>query len=257
MNRIFVTLQRRNDLPGHRNWLTPNERARCDAFRFEKRRLDWLLGRWTAKQARLHVEKLPEPDIGRFEVASADDGAPLPLLDGERFEIGLSLSHSNDRALCAVSRDVPTLGCDIEFVEPRSRKFVSTFFTAAERECVDNTSPELRDTLTTMIWSAKESTLKALGTGLKADTRRVEVIPGELPTGDDWNCVDVVSADDGRFGCFWRRDGQFVLTVSATISAMSRTRILSSSLATRTASSIMIMQNEQPTAIVSAPVSFA
>lgn len=257
MNRIFVSLQDRDDLPSHRDWLTPNERARCDGFRFDKRRSDWLLGRWTAKRALLDIEDLPESDIVRIEVASTDDGAPRPLLDGQPHPVGLSLSHSNDRALCAVSRDVATLGCDIERIEARSAKFVSTFFTASERDRVENADAELRDTLVTLIWSAKESTLKALGTGLKSDTRSVEVIAIDQRADDGWNYAEIAAVDSGRFGCFWRVDDQFVLTVSATISAMSRTRILSSSLATRTASSIMIMQNEQPTAIVSAPVSFA
>ncbi len=256
MSGIQYTLREWNEVPAELDWLSRNERTRLNQFRFEKRRRDWLLGRWTAKQALLHLEGMPASDIGRLEIASTVAGAPRPFLDGVRLDTGLSLSHSHARALCVVSHEVRELGCDLELVEARRPSFVETFFTGAELGLVEAADPEFRDTLVTMIWSAKESTLKALGTGLKADTRSIEVTPTEEPVSAGWFVADVVAGTQS-FRCFWRRDGQFVLSVSATTSAMSRTRTASSSLATRTASSIMIMQKEQPTAMVSAPVSRA
>jgi len=257
MSAIEYTVREWEDVPPVTNWLTKSEQSRLQRFRFEKRRNDWLLGRWAAKNAILHIEKLPVADIARIEIPSAPSGAPQAFLDGEALETGISLSHSHARALCVVSHDVLLPGCDIELVEMRRPAFVETFFTDSERQLVDDAEPSARDTLVTMIWSAKESTLKALGTGLKVDTRSIEVTPTDDPVSAGWNTVDVVTSSGEMFTCFWRLDGQFVLSVSATISAMSRTHTLSSSLATRTASSIMIMQKEQPTAIVSAPVSFA
>ncbi len=256
MSGIQYTLREWSEVPAELDWLSPGELTRLNQFRFEKRRRDWLLGRWTAKQALLHLEGMPTADIGRLEIASTAAGAPRPFLDGVRLDTGLSLSHSHARALCVVSHDVRELGCDLELVETRRPSFVETFFTAAEHGIVEAAEPGSRDTLVTMIWSAKESTLKALGTGLKADTRTIEVTPANDPESAGWFEANV-KAGKRSFRCFWRLDGQFVLSVSATTSAMSRTRTESSSLATRTASSIMIMQNEQPTAIVSAPVSRA
>ncbi len=257
MNGIEYVVREWSDVPADNDWLTRNEKTRLNQFRFEKRRRDWLLGRWTAKNALLHIEGIPAEEIGRLEIASTLMGAPDPYLDGVPLDVGLSLSHSHGRALCVVSHDVDHPGCDIELIETRRASFVETFFTENERQLVEDADPQFRDTLVTMIWSAKESALKVLGTGLRADTRSIGVTPADDPVSSGWYTADVVAGDKQQLLCFWRVDGQFVLSVSATISAMSRTCTLSSSLATRTASSIMIMQKEHPTAIVSAPVARA
>jgi len=214
MGEVRYTIQDWDQVPDSLYWLTRDERARYDGFRFEKRRRDWLSGRWAAKIALLEISGLPERDINRFEIASAPSGAPLPKLDGRPYRARISLSHSNDRAFCTVSRDTTALGCDIELVEPRSEVFVETYFTESEREHVERASPLLRDSLVTKIWSAKESTLKALHTGLQADTRSVEVIDDGDCAGEGWGIVRTVVADAGEFSCLWRLDGKFVLSIA-------------------------------------------
>ncbi|MCP5091057.1 MAG: 4'-phosphopantetheinyl transferase superfamily protein, partial [Gammaproteobacteria bacterium] len=196
-------------------WLTPGERARLEGFRFEKRRRDWLLGRWTAKIALLGITGVPDRDIGRLEIASAPDGAPLPRLDNRPCPVALSLSHSNNRALAAVMQGATPLGCDLELVESRSPGFVETYFTTAECEAVERANPEDRDTLVTIIWSAKESTLKALRHGLRVDTRSVEVsADGEIAAAD-WSTARIFASDEGTFSCWWRVDGPSILSVVA------------------------------------------
>jgi len=213
MNQIHYTTQDWQQVPAELDWLTPGERARFEAFRFEKRQRDWLLGRWTAKRALLGITGVSDRDISRFEIASAPDGAPLPRLDGRPFLVQLSLSHSNGRALAAVLRSGTELGCDIELIEPRSAGFVETFFTESERVHVEHASASFRDTLVTKIWSAKESTLKALRTGLRADTRSVEVIDDGECAGAGWGIARTIVADAGEFSCLWRLDGQFILSI--------------------------------------------
>lgn len=213
MNQLHYTLQDRSHLPTQLDWLTSGERARLDGFRFEKRRRDWLLGRWTAKLALLEVAGLPREDIGRIEIAAASDGAPVPRIDGRPCQAQLSLSHSNDRAFSAVLQGALELGCDIERIEARSDAFVDTFFTAAERERVERAEPEFRDTLVTMIWSAKESTLKALRTGLSVDTRSVEVMDDGEFSAYGWNNARVSTENAGEFVCRWRVDGRSVLSI--------------------------------------------
>ncbi len=215
MNWVYYTIQDWHSVPVRLDWLTAGERLRFDDFRFEKRRRDWLLGRWTAKIALLGTANMPRFEIGRFEIASAPDGAPLPLLDGKPYKAGLSLSHSNGRAFCTVSVDTMTLGCDVELVETRSPRFVETFFTASEREQVECADPGFRDALITMIWSAKESALKALRHGLTADTRSVEVITVGEHADAAWQTAEVVAADAGTFSCWWRVDGRWILSMVA------------------------------------------
>ena len=213
MSRVHYTIQVQQQLPADLDWLTPAEKTRFEGFRFAKRRGDWLLGRWAAKVALLGDAGLPQRDIDRFEITTAADGAPLPRFDGEPYAVALSLSHSHDRALAAVLQNATALGCDIELVEPRSAGFVDTYFTAGEAEAVKQAEPALRDQLITLIWSAKESTLKALRTGLRADTRSVQVVLADLATASGWRAGRTVTRDDGEFACRWRRDGHFIATL--------------------------------------------
>ena len=213
MKGLRYALQDLGQLPEGLDWLTPHEQARFEEFRFEKRRRDWLLGRWAAKQALLELAELPQSDIARFEILSESSGAPVATLDGQPFDAGLSISHSNGRAFATVSSETNDLGCDLELVEPRSATFVDTFFTEAERERVARAAAEERDLLVTMIWSAKESTLKALRTGLRVDTRSVEVLDDGDPAAHGWTPARTVAADAGEFNCLWRLDDGFVLTI--------------------------------------------
>jgi 4'-phosphopantetheinyl transferase len=214
LNRVHYTTQDWEQLPTGLDWLTAGERERLEGFRFDKRRRDWLLGRWAAKIALLEISGLPRRHIRRFEIDSAPSGAPLPRLDDSPYPVALSLSHSHDRAFSAVSREAPALGCDIELVEPRSERFVETYFTAAERAHVEEAHPSYRDTLVTKIWSAKESTLKALQTGLRADTRSVEVVDDGGSEGEGWDIARTIVEEADEFSCLWRLDGGFVLTIA-------------------------------------------
>jgi 4'-phosphopantetheinyl transferase len=69
----------------------------------------------------------------------------------------------------------PVLGCDLELIEPRELNFVHDFFTPGELAAVQALPPGPdRDTLITVIWSAKEAALKALREGLRLDTRQID-----------------------------------------------------------------------------------
>ena len=69
------------------------------------------------------------------------------------------------------------MGCDLEIVEPRSDAFVADYFTIEEQALVARASAADRDRLLALLWSGKESALKALRAGLRLDTRSVIVIP--------------------------------------------------------------------------------
>ena len=102
----------------------------------------------------------------------------------------------------------------MELIEPRSPEFVETWFTRSESERVMRAAPHCLDSLVTMIWSAKEATLKALRTGLSIDTRRVEVLEGGNGSFHGWNSARTRVTDGGEFDCLWQLDGRFVLTVA-------------------------------------------
>ena len=64
------------------------------------------------------------------------------------------------------------LGCDLEVIEPRSEEFVADYFTTEEQKMVSQAPIADRSKLLALLWSAKESALKALREGLRFDTRR-------------------------------------------------------------------------------------
>jgi 4'-phosphopantetheinyl transferase len=108
------------------------------------------------------------------------------------------------------------VGCDLELVEPRSEAFVRDWLTPTEQEVVFGAERgEARHLLANLVWSAKESALKVLETGLRRDTRSVEVNLVEPAGREEWARL-VVRAEEGTaFPGWWRRYGDFLLTFAA------------------------------------------
>lgn len=159
----------RSDVPPA--WLGPAERRRLASLRVDKRRRDWLLGRWTAKnlvQRYLAETRDERPALNEIYIGADPDGAPYAArCEGEggwgdlfeRLPVSLSISHSHGVAFCGLiesfrprdgclspsshssapraPRLLPSLGCDIEFIEPREPSFVRSYFTQAEMATVE------------------------------------------------------------------------------------------------------------------------
>jgi 4'-phosphopantetheinyl transferase len=211
----------RADLPFGEAWLAPAERDRLAGLHVPKRRAEWLLGRWTAKQAVLASlpQALAAADV---EIRAAHDGAPEVLLEGRPAPLAVSLSHRAGLALCTVAPAGTALGCDIELVEPRSDAFVTDYLTAAERGLVERAGPSRGALAVTLVWSAKESALKALRAGLRLDTRDVVVALGQeeppavsVPPGQWWPLAVGYPAGGRALAGWWRWDAEWVTTVVA------------------------------------------
>ncbi len=122
-----------------------------------------------------------------------------------------------DQAVCLVGPPGTALGCDLELVEPRSDAFVADFLTPAEQRLVAAAGDgDARDLLANLVWCGKESALKVLRTGLRRDTRSVEVSFPEGPRVDGWALMSVRAVEGTVFPGWWQRFGAFVLTVAAT-----------------------------------------
>ena len=201
-----------DDVPETSGWLSRTETARLEGLRFPKRRTELRLSRWTAKQAIARVSGLDvrHETLARIEVRPAPDGAPTPLLDGSPAPVSVSLTDRADWAVCVAGPPGLALGCDLELVEARSAAFVRDWFTPREQALVAGGYPDL---LANLVWSAKESVLKILRTGLRRATRSVEV---DVHTGGDgWARFTVRAVEGTVFPGWWRRYGDFVLTVAA------------------------------------------
>jgi 4'-phosphopantetheinyl transferase len=203
-------------LPGERSWLSESETDYIDGKHFTKRRTEFLVARWAAKQAlgRILSTPLTIEGLRRIEVRHAPSGAPVACLDGEPVDLQISLTDRAGWAVCLVSTGPGRLGCDLELVEPRSDAFVRDYLTAAERRYVDAAADVTARSLgANLVWSAKESGLKVLTTGLRRDTRSVEVTA--TTAGDAWAQLTVRTVEGREFPGWWRRFGEFILTVAA------------------------------------------
>ena len=165
------------DLPEHDDWLSSDEAGLLSRMRFAKRRTDWRLGRWTAKCAAAAYLGLPgDPrSLREIEVRPAPSGAPELFVLNRPASVAISISHRAGIAVCAIAMCGAALGCDVELIEPRSGSFVADYFTSEEQELISREPEEARPHLVTLLWSAKESALKALRDGLRLDTRCVAV----------------------------------------------------------------------------------
>ena len=178
--KVYWTEQAAADVPGDDAWLSAAECARLDAMPIAKRRADWRLGRWTAKSAVAHYLRLGAPQsFRRIELRPAPSGAPEVFLVNQPAPVAISLSHRAGTAACAVAGPGVALGCDLELIEPHSDAFIADFFTAEEQALLAGASVTKRNRLVALLWSAKESALKAVRVGLRADTRSVAVSPAD------------------------------------------------------------------------------
>lgn len=206
-----VALAAPADVPESDDWLSPAERETLAGLRFPGRRSDWRLGRWAARRAIAAVLG-PVP----VEVRAAADGAPEALVAGRPAGWTISISHRAGVGACLIS-DRRLAGCDLELVEPHPPGLARDFFTPAELALVQSAGPDRRDLAVAVVWSAKESALKALREGLRLDTRSVEVEaePGRA-AGEGWLPLHVRHGAL-RFGGWWRRlgDGHVLTVVTA------------------------------------------
>jgi len=179
------------DVPADNQWLSEGEKQCLNGLRFAKRRTDWRLGRWTAKRALAAYLDLPcdLSSLANVEIRAAASGAPEAFLFQQPASVTISLSHSTGTAMCIVGPARVNLGCDLELIEPRSDVFVADYFTANEQALIAQASVNERSRLVNLIWSGKESALKALREGLRLETNCVDVCPMDVLISDPEDIV--------------------------------------------------------------------
>lgn len=200
------------------DWLSPEERSRYDSMRFPKRRMEWLLGRLTAKT--LLVRCLPElaaVHLDQITIGNHAEGAPFVSIVGEPLPLQLSISHREGLAVAALSANPErSVGIDLEWVEDHPQSFYEDFFTPGELVILAGT-PDNRKTLVgTLIWSAKEAVLKAMGKGLRLDTRSVDITGVARTTVDGWGRFNmrIANSNEADWHTTWRELGSYLLTLA-------------------------------------------
>ncbi|MBW2734056.1 MAG: 4'-phosphopantetheinyl transferase superfamily protein [Deltaproteobacteria bacterium] len=203
-------------------WLGPREIALQETMKVAKRRGDFRLGRFVAK--RLLATRYPELPLARLEILPDEDGAPCCYEGEQPLPVSLSLSHRGSYGFAAMRVGAHSLGCDLELVEPRSPAFMRDYFTEHEQAVFVAHPVDAGALWANVFWSAKESVLKALRTGLRRDARGLEVeveglgveVEGFEVRAAQWSpvCVRDLEAQRDYHG-FWQRRGEQILTLAS------------------------------------------
>jgi 4'-phosphopantetheinyl transferase len=211
---LYWLEQSEHDVPHHSRWLGSQELRQLRNLLFLKRRSDWRLGRWTAKCAIAVHRQLPlVPEVfSTIEICSSPSGAPDAFVANRPANVILSISHRAGSALCTLT-DIPVrLGCDMEVVEPHGNAFLEDYFTFEERDFVARLPSGDRDCFIALLWSAKESALKAMREGLRLDTRSVVVRP-EAQQKQGWSTLQAHSRQGDIFHGWWREENGLLRTL--------------------------------------------
>ena len=170
-------------------------------------RLVFEIDRRRFRAAHVALRELLSPVVGR-EAADIefDEGPHDKPFVVDAPHISFNMSHSGERALIAIARDLPAgveLGVDIE--EERGVTHVADLaeahFTASEQRELEACAPAARNQLFLSGWTRKEACLKAVGSGLSIapDTFDCALAPGRartsIATASGRVSIDVESVD--------------------------------------------------------------
>ncbi|MDX1643918.1 MAG: 4'-phosphopantetheinyl transferase superfamily protein [Thermoanaerobaculia bacterium] len=150
--------------------LSTDERERADSFRFDRHRRRFIVTRAaTRRLLGAYGERAP----ASVEITYGANGKPSVL---DEPELEFNLSHSEDKALVAVSRSGP-VGVDIERLRPLddADDIARRFFSRREVKTYLAQPEALRPRAFFNGWTRKEAVVKALGEGLFLSLQRFDV----------------------------------------------------------------------------------
>lgn len=151
------------------SYLTEKEIDASKRFRNEKRKIEYFSGIIASKECYLKQSStlISYNDI---EIQKDEKGKPFYYShkDKQKIPINLSISHSHDFSIAALSKNL--IGIDFELIESRSPSFYKEVFTESERQVISQNNQ-----LGTIYWTAKEAFSKAIGEGFHVNFRDIEL----------------------------------------------------------------------------------
>jgi len=156
-----------------RRCLSAEEMERAASFRFDTHRERFMRGR---AMVRMLLGRRLGEDPASLVFGVGPRGKPH-LREGE---LHFNLSHSEDRAVVAVSR-MPNVGIDLERFDRRVdvAGLGRRCFLDSETSEWENLDDEGRRRSFFWLWTAKEARMKATGEGFALEPRRIEIECGE------------------------------------------------------------------------------
>jgi 4'-phosphopantetheinyl transferase len=201
------------EVPGHLDWLHPSELEIVHSLRFEKRRNDWLLGRWTAKNL-LRESWFLDRELAQLAILPRENKAPFVFLNGVQQTCIISISHSHGQSFCVTSDGSFPVGCDLEKVARRSEPFLNDYFTQNEHQLFQTHDQELtKEVFYTLLWSAKEALMKATRKGMSLHPMKIEVSGIQLKK-EGWNRLELKEhASNDSFTGYWTVKNNFIFVI--------------------------------------------
>ena len=146
--------------------LSEDERRYVESLRLEKRRWEFVAGRWVMRNLAATVL-----DTGPLDVPLniRDDGS-LELI-GVPFNV--SLAHSRSGVVAVISRG-GEVGIDLEEIKPRSPDLLRFMLHESEYALLE-TLPVDKDRILILIWTLKEAVLKGMRTGFRCSPKKLRV----------------------------------------------------------------------------------
>ena len=168
-NGVRVNLLRSDSVPAPETFLSTQELMKYASFKIEKRRRDWLGGRYAAKTLLKKALGLQTP-LSAIVISYDPFGRPVGA-GGEITQL-LSITHSGPFCAAAAGpAGAEFIGIDLEKAEPRAGAWYQDYFYKDELPVHDINAA-------TRLWTQKEALLKALGLGLTADLLDINLMGG-------------------------------------------------------------------------------
>ena len=148
--------------------LTADERLYMASLRLEKRRREFVAGRWVTRSLAATVLD-----------AGGPLGVPLNVRDDGSLELtgvpfSVSLAHSRIGVVAAISRGVE-VGIDLEEIKPRSPDLLRFVLHDSEYALLEKL-PIDRDRKLILMWTLKEAVLKGMRTGFRCSPKKLRVL---------------------------------------------------------------------------------
>ena len=164
------------------SFLNETEKKEFSTLKYEKRKIEWLSSRKTAKELISQTLNIELKDIeiyndsNRRPYAKIQNYSKYNLKGKDYFNI--SISHRDKFCACAFNHDFsPYIGIDIERYDDIETNLLSDYLTLEEIRYANNNRKKIIS-----IWSKKEAFFKMLGLGLSIDTRDIEIIGKNIKT---------------------------------------------------------------------------
>jgi 4'-phosphopantetheinyl transferase len=147
--------------------LTPEERARHDRLGSSQQQLAFLAG---AALCRHVLSRYAPVNPAAWRFVAGEHGKPHIATPPVEPALWFNLSGTRGLVACAVSRATPTVGVDVEVVEPTADMLdvAAQFFSTSEAQALRALPPQEQPERFLTLWTLKESYVKARGLGIAA-----------------------------------------------------------------------------------------